>query len=127
MGCLSKNSDGQFQFEVFALVPAFLGVLSLVLLNTLLTRQIILESPVDSMQYTRPKRIMVFVCVVGALASVAMAVLLGLIRYIPMGSSTLASSITSSSICLLSRHTIYCLTARSNFIIFFGRPLGFGE
>lgn len=108
MGCLSKGGDGQSSsFEIFALIPAFIGVLSMVVLNSVLTRQTILESPTDSLQSTRPKRIMVFVCIVGSLASVAMAVLLGLLRYVPMGSGGLASAITSSSLCLLSRYYFY--------------------
>lgn len=105
MGCLSKTGDDKpVNFEIFALIPAFIGVLSMIILNSVLTRQTILESPTDSLQSTRPKRIMVFLCIVGSLASVALAVLLGLLRYAPIGYGTLASAITSSSLCLLSRY-----------------------
>lgn len=115
MGCLSKESNSQASsFEIFALIPAFLGILSMVVLNGLLTRKTILESPTESLQSTRPRRIMVFVCIVGSLASVAMAVLLGLLRYVPGGSSSLASSITSSSLCLLARYQSHLTNIYNN-------------
>lgn len=103
MGFLPRNNGRVVSFEAFALVPTFVGLLSMILLNTVLTRQIILESPVDTLHATQPLRIMVFICMIGALGSVAMSVLLGLLRYVPMGLNALASSLTISSICLLSR------------------------
>lgn len=103
---------------MFALLPAFIGLAILVLLNAVLTRQVILDAQpaiaTTDVANERPLRIMVFLCMMAALGSVALAVILGLSRYMPVGSKQLASGMTISSIFLLS----------SNLIIFFARPLG---